>query len=101
MSETITDTAPVLSDAERRHARHALGLGLGGRRRVSDRNHFVCDTHPTWEGLVARGLATVRRSSEPNGVHTYRLTRAGAEAALAPGERLDPEDFPAREEEPS
>lgn len=86
--------AAVISPEERDLARHALGLR--GRRRVSYRNHFVCDTDPTWEGLVARGLATVRRSVEAcGGMHTYRLTRAGAEAALAPGERLDPEDFPA------
>lgn len=96
----MTTIAPTLTAEERDLARHALGLG--GRRRVSYRNHFVCDTDPTWESLVARGLATVRRSAEAcGGMHTYRLTRAGAEAALAPGERLDPEDFPAREEDPS
>lgn len=83
----------ALDDHERHLARHALGLT--GRRRTSDRNHFVAATHPEWERLVEAGLATVRRSAEPGGMHTYRLTRAGAEAALAPGERLDPEEFPA------
>ncbi len=84
--------AVVLTDEERDLARHALGLPNRGRR--SHRNHFVVATDPTFESLVARDLATVRRSAEPNGPHTYRLTRAGAEAALRPGETLDPEDFP-------
>ena len=92
--ETISDAAEgaVLTPAERHLGRHALGLG--GRRRVSWRNHYVCGTHVDWERLVRSGLATVRRSSEPAGLHTYRLTRAGAEAALEPGEGLDPQDFP-------
>lgn len=83
----------VMTAQERDLARHALGLSK--RRRQSYRNHFVCNTDPCWERLVEAGLATVRRSAEATGMHTYRLTRAGAEAALDPGERLDPEDFPA------
>ncbi len=88
----MTDTA-VMSPEERDLARHALGLSK--RKRRSWRNHFVCATDPHWERLVEAGLATVRRSAEPGGMHTYRLTRDGAEAALEPGDSLDPEDFPA------
>ncbi len=69
-------------------------LGLPNRRRQSYRNHFVDATHPDWEAMVAAGLATVRRSTEPDGPHTYRLTRAGAEAALLPGETLNLDHFP-------
>lgn len=89
----MTDTA-VLSPEERGLARHALGLP-NRRGRMSRRNHFVSPTCPHWERLVAAGLATARRSAEAGGSHTYRLTWAGAEAALEPGERLDPRDFPA------
>lgn len=90
---SATDISPEARDL----ARHALGLP--NRRKRSYRNHFVSSTDPHWERLVATGLATVRRSVEAaGGMHTYRLTRAGAEAALDPGERLDPEDFPARQE---
>lgn len=90
---TIAPVTAALTDLERDLARHALGLPH--RRRVSWRNHWVGDTHHAWEDLVARGLATVRRSVDINGgMHTYRLTRAGAEAALLPGERLDPDHFP-------
>lgn len=91
MPETIAAPAPVLSEAERIRARYALGLP--NRRRQPSRNHVVCLAHDDWERLVRDGLATVRRPTEPDGLCTYRLTRAGAEAALAPGERLDPEDF--------
>lgn len=88
----MTDTA-VMTAQERDLARHALGLP--NRRKRSYRNHFVCTTDPLWERMVEAGLATVRRSAEPGGMHTYRLTRDGAEAALEPGDSLDPKDFPA------
>lgn len=87
-----TDTPTTLTADEHRLARHALGLP--NRHRRSFRNHFVAATHEGWERLVSAGLAVVHRSSEVGGMHTYRLTRAGAEATLDPGERLDPEDFP-------
>ena len=85
-------TETTLTTSERHLARRALGLGFGRSRRAH-RNHYLCPTHQDWEHMVARGLATVRRSAEPNdGAHTYRLTRAGAEAALEPGETV-PEDL--------
>lgn len=80
-------------------ARHALGLP--NKRRQSYRNHFVAglghDDYADWMAMVAAGLAWRRDGSKSQltgGDDLFRLTRAGAEAALAPRERLDPEDFP-------
>ncbi|WP_193752807.1 hypothetical protein [Aureimonas ureilytica] len=42
--------------------------------------------------MVEAGLATVEKVGLPGRV--FLLTRAGAEAALEPHERLDPKDFP-------
>lgn len=92
MSETTPCEGAVLSEAERVRARYALGLP--NRRRQPSRNHVVCLAHDDWERLVRDGLATVRRPSEPDGLCTYRLTLAGARAALKPGETLFPNDFP-------
>lgn len=75
-------------------ARHALGLTASCL--VSHRNVFVAGPeHPDygpWMNMVAWGWA-IRRESEhlPAGDVLFRLTRAGAEAALLPGDRLDPE----------
>jgi hypothetical protein len=91
-SAVDVETGHTLAPDERRLARNALGLP--NRRRRSYRNHFVRQTDETWERMVEAGFATVHRSGEPGGMHTYRLTRAGAGAALDPGECLDPEDFP-------
>lgn len=84
-------TVPMSTD-EIATARRALGLP--NRHKRSYRNHFCGLSHPDWEAMTERGLATVRRSAEAGGYHTWRLTRAGAEAALLPGEALCPEDFP-------
>lgn len=94
MSETTPceGASQVMSEAERARARHALGLP--NRRRQPSRNHVVCLAHDDWERLVRDGLATVRRPTEPDGLCTYRLTRAGASAALMPGETLPEDLFP-------
>lgn len=78
-------------------ARHALGLP--NNRRRSYRNRFVtgegCADHVEWTAMVAGGFAQRRAGSELTGGNDFFwLTRNGAEAALKPGERLDPEDFP-------
>jgi hypothetical protein len=78
-------------------ARHALGLP--NKRRCSYRNHFVTGPGSTdwgdWQAMVACGTA---RRHEPRalfgGDYCFVLTRPGAEAALATGERLDPEEWP-------
>jgi len=86
----------TLTLRERVLARHALGLD--GRRRRSYRNHYVVgsgDDHAAWLGMAERGLARRRQGSDLfGGDDCFWLTRAGAEAALNPGEDLDEEDFP-------
>lgn len=78
-------------------ARHALGLTASCL--VSYRNHFVAGPgHPDyadWQAMVAAGQAK-RLESEylPPGDVLFRLTRAGAEKALLPGDILNPEDWP-------
>ncbi len=88
-----TASGPLLSLDEIAAARRALGLP--NRHKVSHRNHHLGLSHPDWQAMEARGLATVRRSSEDGAPSLWRLTRAAAEAALLPGERLNPDDFPA------
>lgn len=78
-------------------ARHALGLRP--TRLISHRNHFVAGPgHPdyaSWMNMVAWGWA-IRRENQhlPAGDVVFRLTRAGAELALLPGDILNPEDWP-------
>lgn len=84
----------LLSPDERRVARHALGLPNAAFR--SYRNRFytqpgTADWFPL-TSLLARGLATRVYGDGPYAF--FYLTRAGAELALAPGESLDPQDFP-------
>jgi hypothetical protein len=79
-------------------ARHALGLD--GRRRQTFRNHFVTgpgsSDYGDWEAMVAAGLARKSPGSPlTGGDPIFRLTRAGADRALLPGETLSPEDWPA------
>lgn len=73
-------------------ARHALGLV--NRNRRSYRNHYVGEESACRE-MVAMGAARAWEPSEiTGGMPLFRLARAGAEAALRPGETLDPEGFP-------
>ena len=79
--------------------RHVLGLPdqvTEGAR--SYRNHYYvfgdsCKSWRIWTGLVALGLAEQTEQID-RGMTGFRLTRAGAELALGPGEILDSEDFP-------
>lgn len=79
-------------------ARHALGLPNSRKR--THRNHFCAgpehDDFDDWQAMVGAGYAKKRTSSvlAPGDVF-FHLTRSGAELALLPGERLDPEDWPA------
>ncbi len=87
----------TLTPRERELARHALGLD--GRRKRSYRNYFAAnnsgDDYAAWLGMEQRSLA---RSYVPPAASAplvwFYLTRAGALAALEPGEMLDSEDFP-------
>ena len=79
-------------------ARHALGLRDG--RHQSYRNHFVAGVghmdYADWMEMVERGEATRRAgNSLTGGDDCFFMTSSGAKLALHPGERLDPEDFPA------
>lgn len=79
-----------------RLARHALGLP--NKRRQSYRNrYFVSAGAPAraeWTALVVARLATAE-PCDRDGMDLFKLTAAGAIAALEAGERLDREDFAA------
>jgi hypothetical protein len=84
-----------LNDLQLTMMRHALGLS--DAQKTSYRNHYVAHTKgeqaALWDDLTARGFA-VRGSNRKNDLVRFCLTLAGAQAALQPGERLCPEDFP-------
>lgn len=78
-------------------ARHALGLKPGCL--VSYRNAFHADPghrdYGEWQAMVAQGYATKRHQfGLLAGPTMFHLTRAGAEAALLPGDVLNSEDWP-------
>ena len=74
-------------------ARHALGLP--NAYGITSRNRFYADLfHPDfkdWLAMNESGFAVVNVVKDS---HRFELTRAGALAALLPGEALDPEDIP-------
>lgn len=78
-----------------RLARHALGLPNNYRR--SYRNRFCANNrsgdYAEWRAMTDAGMA-LRLPWGWNGGDFFCLTRAGAEAVLQRGEKLDPEDFP-------
>lgn len=86
-----------LSPVQRELARHALGLPTRGGR--SYRNSFVAgpdhDDYVHWLAMVADGNAVRYAGRQLFGWDDlFRLTPTGAEAALDPGEKLCPDDFP-------
>lgn len=86
----------LLTASQIQLARHALGLPNYDAR--SYRNRFYVpkanSAHAEWRDMVEKGLA-IQHSDRPGAASTdlFTLTKAGAEAALFPGERLGPEDF--------
>ena len=85
-----------LTHYQRQLAREALGLAAPGN--TSTRNRFaVAPDAPallnTWQGMVACGAAELM-DSEGAQAEVFRLTLAGALAALQPGESLCPLEFP-------
>ncbi len=84
----------ALTDEQRSEARFALGLGFAPK--VSQRNEarpqIGARSHDIWRAMAAAGLAVEVGSTAYQ--TTFRLTRAGADAALEPGESLDPAHFP-------
>lgn len=84
-------------------ARHALGLP--NVKGMSYRNYFTAGPdHPDfadWQAMCSDGDASTQGPKRTlGGDYAFWLTRAGAEGALNPGERLDPEDFPGAETPP-
>jgi hypothetical protein len=75
-------------------ARHALGLPNESGQSYRNRYFTSCGsvTEREWDELVKSGLA-VREKGGGKLAHFY-LTDAGARMVIAPGETLDPEDFP-------
>ena len=89
-----------MTPEQRRLARSALGLPNKHNR--SYRNHFLAAMCPgdydqwcqmTDAGMADCGIPVRAERSRLRMVHFW-LTRAGAEAALDPGETLCTEDFP-------
>jgi len=81
---------------QRELARHALGLPNDRRRSYRNR-YYVAPGAPawwSWRALVDAGLALFEAGPACRGSDLFMLTRTGAEAALAPSESLDLEDFP-------
>lgn len=75
--------------------RHALGLP--NKKRTSYRTYYVVGygvDHTAWTELVALGFAKMHKSDAFRGDDVFIVTRAGAEAALLPDEKLSKEDFP-------
>lgn len=83
-----------MTPAQRKMARHALGLEDG--RKVSYRNRYFAELGTThedgWDEMCRRGLAV--RGDNGIAIIGFALTAAGAQEALDPGETLDCEDFP-------
>ena len=82
---------PIMTFRQIELARHALGMP--NERRCSYRNRYYVGygmprEHVEWNKMVETGMARIGRGD------FFRLTRAGAEAALSPGETLDLENFP-------
>ncbi|MGI4811916.1 MAG: hypothetical protein ACRYGG_01035 [Janthinobacterium lividum] len=79
-------------------ARHALGLP--NERRHAFRNWFVAGPghadYDDWMAMTGLGYAVRRdgRQQPFGGSHLFRLTRAGAGAALLARESYDPLNFP-------
>lgn len=85
-----------MSPRQRELARHALGLP--NQKRTSYRNYFTAGyehvDYDDWREMVSAGVAIRRSGGDLIDGDIFHLTLAGASAAIEPGERLDPEDFP-------
>lgn len=82
-----------MTPAQRKLARHALGLPNSSGR--SRRNRYLAPCTPgpydEWARMADAGLAYMGYRSKS--MVWFHLTREGAEAALGPRETLDPEDW--------
>lgn len=86
-----------MTPRQRELARQVLRLP-NATRTGRGTNFFAGPGHDSiadWLAMTGEGLATKQGPiSKLGGGLIFRLTLAGARAALDPGERLDPEDFP-------
>ena len=90
---------PLMTPQQKHLARHALGLPSKTKRSYRNRYYATPKTphDAEWVEMVEAGYAKVLPASEPDeSLNFFWLTRKGADAALEPGETLDPEDFPAQ-----
>lgn len=86
-----------MTPAQRTIARHALGLDSPNAKGMSYRNrYFASMGHPAWDDLHEMGKhGWINLEDIPGQRSTlFWLTKTGAQLALGPGEKLDPEDFP-------
>lgn len=85
-----------MTPAQKKLARHALGLP--NYRGVSYRNRYVAAYCPgpydDWMRMVDARLADCHPLRKKSNRRFFYLTLTGAQAALEPGEKLCPEDFP-------
>jgi hypothetical protein len=86
-----------LTNAQKKLARHALGLPNDMRRSYRNRYRAAVDGPITgeWRKMVEAGLATCQPVKDSQLGDFFYLTPAGAQLALEAGEKLCPEDFPA------
>jgi hypothetical protein len=82
---------PTLTPRERELARHALNFDGTTAKLSGVTCDIPSDEYDVWRGLLRRLLA---ESWHYASSADFCLTRAGALAALEPGETLDREDFP-------
>ena len=79
-----------MTPEQKRLARHALGLPNDKMESYRNRYHVSMGAaFFEWERMAESDLAYNHSRGG-----SFHLTRKGAELALEPGERLDPEDFP-------
>ena len=105
----MTQIVIVMTPRQIELARHALGLPTRARR--SYRNRFYCGPghgdFNDWTTMATCGWAKataclrdppfmfwIGATAEEEPDYLFRLTQAGAKAALRKGEKLCPEDFP-------
>lgn len=83
-----------LTPEEKILARQALGLGIAWNRSTRNKAFAVgSDQWRLWSEMEKAGLAEFVPGHVTLASH-FRLTRAGADLALNPGDILDPAHFP-------
>lgn len=87
----------MLTDAQRKLARHALGLPNNSKRSYRNRYRapFIGQENVDWCAMHDAGYAVCVPVEGDSALGPFfYLTEAGARLALNKGEKLCPEDFP-------